>query len=297
MPIDGAGGSRSDFLNLGLSTLSFSEVVDFLAARRDAPAVFIVTPNVDHVVRLAREGAGGTLGIAYRDAALRLCDSKILAILARFAGHRLSVVPGSDLTARLFGTVVGPQDRIAIVGGNSSTLPEMRERYPGPELIQHIPPMGLAANDAAQAAAAEFVERTQARFTFLAVGAPQSEMLATRIVRQGRATGTLLCIGASIEFLTGEKRRAPRWMQRIGLEWLHRLLSEPRRLWRRYLVEGPAILGIVRRWKASGETPWSIMLTPGPDPAGLRLSDEVEIDGDLPQDVEGQSQQRLPAKG
>jgi N-acetylglucosaminyldiphosphoundecaprenol N-acetyl-beta-D-mannosaminyltransferase len=59
-----------------------------------------------------------------------------------------------------------------------------------------------------------------------------------------------LCIGASVEFLSGAKRRAPRWMQRAGLEWLYRLLSEPRRLWRRYLVKGPRVFKL---WWAGRE--------------------------------------------
>jgi UDP-N-acetyl-D-mannosaminuronic acid transferase (WecB/TagA/CpsF family) len=65
------------------------------------------------------------------------------------------------------------------------------------------------------------------------------------------ATGVGLCIGASLEFLTGAKRRAPLWLQRLGLEWLFRLLTEPRRLWRRYLVEGPRIFVLWWRWHLS----------------------------------------------
>jgi N-acetylglucosaminyldiphosphoundecaprenol N-acetyl-beta-D-mannosaminyltransferase len=61
--------------------------------------------------------------------------------------------------------------------------------------------------------------------------------------------GVALCIGASIEFLLGRKTRAPRWMQMAGMEWIFRLLSEPRRLWRRYLFNGPRILSIVTRWQ------------------------------------------------
>ena len=60
----------------------------------------------------------------------------------------------------------------------------------------------------------------------------------------GQACGVGLCIGASLLFLTGDLRRAPVWMQRARLEWLHRLVQEPRRMWRRYLYEGPKILRI-----------------------------------------------------
>ena len=61
--------------------------------------------------------------------------------------------------------------------------------------------------------------------------------------------GVGLCIGASIEFLSGAKRRAPLWVRRLRIEWAFRLASEPRRLWRRYLIEGPRIFAIWRDWK------------------------------------------------
>ncbi|HEU4820333.1 MAG TPA: WecB/TagA/CpsF family glycosyltransferase, partial [Qipengyuania sp.] len=93
-----------------------------------------------------------------------------------------------------------------------------------------------------------FVERTQAQLVLFAIGAPQSEIVAHAIARRGRAGGVGLCIGASVEFLSGAKRRAPSWMQRAGLEWLFRLVSEPGRLWRRYLLRGPRIF---RLWWAA----------------------------------------------
>jgi exopolysaccharide biosynthesis WecB/TagA/CpsF family protein len=60
-----------------------------------------------------------------------------------------------------------------------------------------------------------------------------------------------LCIGASIDFLTGKQRRAPVWVQKAGLEWLHRLLSDPRRLASRYLIECPRIFYLI--WSRSGK--------------------------------------------
>jgi len=103
----------------------------------------------------------------------------------------------------------------------------------------------------ARAAVADFVIASEPDVVLFAVGAPQSELLCAEIAARGGARGVALCIGASLEFLTGAKRRAPRWMQRAGLEWLFRLLSEPRRLWRRYLVEGPRIFAIWWRWRAA----------------------------------------------
>ena len=75
------------------------------------------------------------------------------------------------------------------------------------------------------------------------------EMVAQAILERGDAQGVGLCVGASLEFLTGRVSRAPGWMQRARLEWLHRLASEPGRLGRRYLIEGPKILRIWLRWR------------------------------------------------
>jgi exopolysaccharide biosynthesis WecB/TagA/CpsF family protein len=93
-----------------------------------------------------------------------------------------------------------------------------------------------------------FIERQSPfRFCFLAVGSPQQEMLAALLRQRGIARGLALCIGASLNFLTGRERRAPLWMQRLSLEWLYRLARDPRRLWVRYLVRGPRIFGHLRQ--------------------------------------------------
>ena len=104
--------------------------------------------------------------------------------------------------------------------------------------------------------AVDFVLAHPARFVFLAVGSPRLEMLADAIRATGRAQGLGLCIGASLEFMAGVERRAPVWMQRAALEWLHRLSHHPLRLARRYLLASPPIFRLLlgerlRRWRRS----------------------------------------------
>ena len=91
----------------------------------------------------------------------------------------------------------------------------------------------------------EFVVKTQTPLIFLAVGMPQQEILASHIADHPQAGGVGLCIGASIDFLTGQQRRAPVWVQKAGLEWLYRLLSDPRRLASRYLIDCPRIFYLI----------------------------------------------------
>jgi exopolysaccharide biosynthesis WecB/TagA/CpsF family protein len=151
----------------------------------------------------------------------------------------------------MFDAVIRAGDRIAIVGGDTDLLAGLRLRYPQIEFVQHCPPMGLRTNAAARRAAATFIAGSGARFTFIAVGSPQQEMIAAEAKSIAGAKGAALCVGASLEFLTGKLKRAPRLAQQLRLEWAHRLLSNPRRMWRRYLVEGPRIFLLTYRWGGS----------------------------------------------
>lgn len=253
MPIEPPAGAAIRYLGVDFDGRDTAAILAALADRAAAaPFAYVVTPNVDHVIRLHGDRRDARLAAAYDAAAMRLCDSRVLARLARLDGVRLPVTPGSDLTARLLLDVVRPGDRITVVGSDAAAVALLAARLLGVEIVHHMPPMGMRTNAEAMAAAARFVAEARARFAFLAVGSPQQEYLALAIAARGDAAGIGLCIGASIDFLTGRARRAPRWMQRAGLEWLHRLASQPRRLWRRYLVEGPRIFRIAWRERGRG---------------------------------------------
>jgi N-acetylglucosaminyldiphosphoundecaprenol N-acetyl-beta-D-mannosaminyltransferase len=242
---------RQDFLDIGFDRLDEDAVVAQLNARRaDDGFAYLVTPNVDHVVRLSKQAPQASDRRAYADARWCLCDSRVLARLAAMKGVDLPVVPGSDLTVRLFADIVVPGDRICLIGGDARTASDLARFYPGLDIVQHIPPMGLRSNPRAIDAAARFAIGAAARFTLIAVGSPQQELVARAIAGMQGARGTGLCIGASIDFLTGRERRAPRWMQAASLEWLYRLGVAPQRMWRRYLVEGPRIFWLVWRWRS-----------------------------------------------
>lgn len=243
--------NRIDFLDVAYDPLTFDEVVERLAVvTSETPYGYLVTPNVDHVVRLEKSAASlPQLRSIYADADLCVCDSRVLSRLARMRGLALPVVPGSDLTQYLLDHVVRSGDRVAIVGGEVALVPALQASYPGIDFVQHVPPMGLLRNPAAREEAAAFVASQRARFAFIAVGSPQQELIAAEVRHQPGATGMALCIGAALEFATGQTARAPRVMQRLGLEWAHRLASAPQRLWRRYLVEGPRIFVLAARWR------------------------------------------------
>lgn len=239
------------FLGLRFDLLDEAATIAAVRARAEADRfTYVVTPNVDHMVRLHRQTDNRRLWAAYQQAGLRLCDSRILRSLARVSGVDLDLVTGSDLTARLLAEP-GEVRGAAVIGGDETLLRDLRAHYPKLTWHWHAPPYGVLHDPAAQHAIAEFVEGCPAGLFFFAIGAPQSELVCAMVAERGIARGVGLCIGASLEFLTGAKARAPRWMQRAGLEWLFRLSSEPARLWRRYLIEGPQIFLIWWRWRLS----------------------------------------------
>jgi N-acetylglucosaminyldiphosphoundecaprenol N-acetyl-beta-D-mannosaminyltransferase len=246
-------GSRAastiNFLGLNFSTFDLEGALDHVSAHASigAPFSYVATPNVDHVVGLAREPSRRPL---YDNAWLTLNDSRILQALAKNAGVALPNVTGADLAEALFDRIIDRHEAITIIGGDSEMITELKRRYRLTNVRWHAAPMGLKQKPAAIVAAAAFAAKQNARFTFICVGAPQQEMIAYAIAQHGGATGVGLCVGAALDFLAGRTERAPSWMRAAGLEWLHRLASEPQRLWRRYLVDGPYVFSLFRAWRA-----------------------------------------------
>ena len=248
MPTDCA---RVRFLDIQFDALTQEELLKQLdVSEADQPFRYLVTPNVDHMVRLEAAEDERVRG-AYAESAWCVCDSRILARIAALCGVMLPVVPGSDLTAALFERILRVGDQVSVVGGDEAMVAGLRTLRPDVGFVHHEPPMGLIDKPDAMARAAEFIVTSNARFHLLAIGSPQQELLARQVVSLEAARGTALCIGAALHFITGVKQRAPLYLQRAGLEWAFRLASEPRRMWRRYLVDGPKIFFIARRWARS----------------------------------------------
>ena len=226
-------------LGLGFADVSLHQAVSWLMARpAEAPFGYVVTPNADHLVRLAHSPELFSL---YDHALLRLLDSRVVARLSGLLGLPAPrVVTGSDLTATLIREIREP---VTIIGLDRAWVPRLGLH----DVAHYNPPMGFDADPAAFRRTVNFALAHPARFTFLAVGSPRQERLAATIAATGSARGIGLCIGASLEFHAGIRQRAPLWMQHASLEWLHRLMQEPRRLAGRYLRDSPAIVTLLAR--------------------------------------------------
>lgn len=236
---------QSNKLDLPLDNYDLDRFTGIAARFGQQRYGYVVTPNADHVIRLHREPSFRAL---YADAAYVLLDSRFISKLVRFTQKlQLPVCTGSDLTAKLFNDVITPDDRLVLIGGSAAQAARLRERYGLNQLAHFNPPMGFIHNPEAVETCLQFIEaHSPFRYCLLAVGAPQQEAIAQRLKTRGIARGMALCIGASINFLTGDELRAPLWMQRNGLEWLFRLAQAPGRMAGRYLIRGPQIFSLLR---------------------------------------------------
>ena len=233
-------------LGLRLADFDALSAAAAIAARpADAPFGYVLTPNADNLVRLSRDAAMREI---YAAAWMRLLDSRVVARAGRALGLAMPrVAPGSDLTGHLLLRHVRPGERVTIIGLRPAFLPTLVASCGIAQPFHHDPPMGFDRDPDAMREAVAFVLAHPARFVLLALGSPRQERLAAAIQATGQATGLGFCIGASLDFLAGAATRAPGWMQRAGLEWLHRLGSEPRRLARRYLLDNPPVFRLLVR--------------------------------------------------
>ena len=233
------GLASTYFLGTHFDIGSTQEAICNILAATHESFKYVVFPNVQCMVRLLEDPS--TMQPLYEGAWRVFCDSRVLGGLAWFSGLRLPVITGSDLTAHLIARAAEQRLTIAIIGPTAADCAVLGSRYPGLNVEVHTPPMGFIRSEHEIQKCFDFVAETQAPLIFLAVGMPQQEILARRIADRPQVRGVGLCVGASIDFLTGRQRRAPVWLQKRGLEWLYRLLSDPRRLAFRYLIECPRI--------------------------------------------------------
>ena len=224
---------------------SNAELIDHIIEESEHAFSYIVTPNVNHVVRLEEDAE---LRRAYANASHRICDSQVLKRLMTLLRNPVpEVIPGSNLTGELMTIAETKKWRVTVIGSDASEIRTMRQLYPNVRFFHHNPPMGFFDHPQAVQACLDFVIHHPAELVVLAVGCPRQEILARLIQADGRAQGVGLCVGASIDFLSGKVKRAPRWMQRMSLEWLHRMCTEPRRLAKRYANDAVRMIPIVYR--------------------------------------------------
>ncbi|MAN56430.1 MAG: WecB/TagA/CpsF family glycosyltransferase [Paracoccus sp. (in: a-proteobacteria)] len=195
----------------------------------------LATLNLDHLVKLRSDPQ---FRQAYAEQDLVCADGNPVVWLSRCAGRPVTLVPGSDIVIPLARLAAAEDAPIALVGSTMAALDAAAESLsraaPGITIAARIaPPMGFDPASPSAGRLLEEVQASGARLCFLALGAPKQELLAARGRRETPEVG-FASIGAGLDFLAGNQRRAPLWVRRLAMEWAWRMATAPRRLMPRY---------------------------------------------------------------
>lgn len=241
------------FFDIDFSTGSIPAIRRLVvAAARSDRTTMLVTPNVDHVVSLSKPLPDDTRA-AYLSADYFLCDSKVLGRLAKWSQIGLTPRTGTDRVADILQSGEDRDLVFAVAGPTPEQTDALRRRYPGWRFLHIDTPARLMRGTPEWDRCVSEASSQPWDILLACLSFPKQELFA-RDIRSKRtaAGGVIMCVGAAVDFLSGTQPRAPESFQKRGLEWLHRLITNPRRLWRRYLVEGPRIfLLYLQRRRAS----------------------------------------------
>jgi N-acetylglucosaminyldiphosphoundecaprenol N-acetyl-beta-D-mannosaminyltransferase len=231
---------RVEVGGLPIDALTEAEVVDQVRVElRAGRGGWIATPNVDHMRHAARDPH---LAALIRSAQISVADGAPVVWAAKISGTPIPArVTGADLLWSLSAAAAEEGRSIYLLGGEPG-VPErageaLQRACPGLRVAgSYSPPLGFERDEAELARCREGIVAAAPDIVFVGLGFPKQENVITAFADLLPSTWWLGC-GAALPFAAGDLQRAPRWMQVSGLEWLFRLVSEPRRLFRRYIRE------------------------------------------------------------
>jgi N-acetylglucosaminyldiphosphoundecaprenol N-acetyl-beta-D-mannosaminyltransferase len=247
--------SHVNLFGMQVSHVNMQETVDtvlqWCREPRQSASHYVVTPNSDHAVMFQHRD---DLRAAYEHASLVLADGAPLVWAARLLGQPLPErVAGSDLVPQLFEAADVPL-RVFLLGAAPGVAEmaalQVTHQWPAVRIVgTYSPPLGFENDPLENERIFAAIADVMPDLLVVGLGAPKQEIW----VHQHRGqlqSKVAICAGATIDFLAGNRRRSPVWMRRLGLEWLHRLCAEPRRLAGRYLRDAWVLPQLVwRQWR------------------------------------------------
>jgi N-acetylglucosaminyldiphosphoundecaprenol N-acetyl-beta-D-mannosaminyltransferase len=227
---------------LGVPFARFTEqqtIQYILNALTEGRGGWVITPNVDILRRINRDPEFQRL---CQNASLFLADGMPIVWASRIQGTPLPQrVAGSTLVSTLSRAVAQKGFSVFLLGGDPGTAEKsaqvLQDRSPNLKIAgTYCPPFGFEKDAQEIQHIKQLLTSAKPDIVFVALGSPKQEKFIAEM-RSLLPKAWWLGVGISFSFLAGRVKRAPLWMQKIGLEWLHRLFQEPRRLAKRYLVD------------------------------------------------------------
>ena len=214
----------------------------------------VLTPNVDHVMRALHDPVFAGI---YKEGDLVVADGAPLVWASRFLGDPLPErVAGSDMTPRLCGLAADRGYSVFLMGGLPGSAEAaagvLQDRNPGLKVAGWDPaPVGFDKDPKLSLALEEKIRGAAPDLLFVALGSPKQDVWIHRN-KEKLGVPVSMGIGATLDFVSGKVKRAPRFFQKTGLEWFWRLLCEPKRLWKRYLLDDMPFFWHIMKEKFQG---------------------------------------------
>lgn len=245
-------------LNVAMDNLTTAELLERLDEG------LLVTPNIDHLMKLQKDRE---FDQCYRQARFTVCDSRVIYLLCKV------LFPRSALRAQITGSDFFPafcdhhseqknNTRIFLLGGTEASVVEaasnINTRTQSNIIVgAYSPPFGFEKSEQESQKIIDLIIESKASVLAVGVGAPKQEKWIIQHQSALPEVKIFMAIGATIEFESGNMKRAPKWMTRMGIEWLYRLSQEPKRLARRYLLEDmPFFMLLLKQRLGLYRNPW-----------------------------------------
>ncbi|HLT88885.1 MAG TPA: WecB/TagA/CpsF family glycosyltransferase [Sphingobacterium sp.] len=238
---------KVSFLNIELDNVALDDLL-----RRLDSGVFI-TPNVDHIMKLQKDRSFYRI---YQNADWIVCDSNIVQLGLKFLGKPVKeVIPGSSFFQAYYQHHKNnDQIEIFLLGAAEGIAKQAQQKINkkvGRNMVvaSHSPSFGFEQNERECEEILTLINNSNATVLVVGVGAPKQEKWIYKYKDRLPNIKLFMALGATIDFEAGTLERAPIWMQKMSLEWAYRLYKEPKRLWKRYMVDDLPFFSLVLKEK------------------------------------------------
>lgn len=243
--------SRIKFLNTEVDNLTMEESINEIEklVNKKNPS-YVVTPNVDHIVKLENDEEFKKV---YKEADLILTDGMPLIWISKLKKTPIKEkVSGSDLFPRVCEMAAKKGYKVFLLGAAEGiavkAAENLKNKYEGLDIVgTYSPSYGFEKNNEEIEKIIDIINKAKPDILAVGLGAPKQEKFLYKY-RKILNVPISLAIGASIDFEAGNIDRAPKWMQKLGLEWFYRLCKEPKRMYKRYLVDDLKIIKLALKY-------------------------------------------------
>lgn len=244
--------SRIHLMNIMIDNLSTQEALDAIALAVDKKdKIYVVTPNVDHIVKLEKDEK---FRKSYQNAGLVLVDGTPLMWIAKWYGTPLKEkITGPRLTEKVFELASQRGFRIFILGAADGVAElaakKMQQKYSNCNIVgTYSPQYGFEKDPEEIRNIIHRVNQCNPDILVAGMGSPKTEIFLDEYIHEFDVR-VAMSIGAAIDFMAGNIKRCPAWINKIGFEWLYRFIKEPKRMFKRYFMDDMKILNIAIKYK------------------------------------------------